>query len=171
MKSTSKRTLVYSTLIAIAGSGVAACGGGGGGGGRQAGALPNAHLRVVGATAFSYEAEHGSAGQVSATDPTNDALTFSVAANPPSGTLVNFSPNGAFVYRPAPGFLGDDSFRVQVNDAAGNSVPAVVNINIPSESCSVAANDALRADGAALANIAVLANDTRCGFRSAHCDD
>jgi len=97
---------------------------------------------------------------VSATDPTGDALTFSVAANPTSGTLVNFSPGGAFVYRPSPGFLGDDSFRVQVNDTAGNSVPGVVNINVHPNRAPVAENDALRADGAALANITVLANDT-----------
>jgi hypothetical protein len=99
-------------------------------------------------------------GQVSATDPTGEALTFSVSANPGNGTLVSFSPSGAFTYRPAQGFLGDDSFRVQVSDAGGNSVSGAVNINVHPNRAPVAANDSLRADGAALANITVLANDT-----------
>jgi hypothetical protein len=157
--STSKRTWVYGALILITSSGVTACGGGGGGGGGTGGRASNAPP-VLGAAAFSTKLNTDLQGQVAATDPTNDALTFSVAANPTSGTLVSFSPNGAFVYRPAPGFLGDDSFRVQVNDSAGNSVPGVVNINIHPNRAPVAANDALRADAAALANITVLANDT-----------
>ncbi|GFE86039.1 hypothetical protein GCM10011488_09930 [Steroidobacter agaridevorans] len=115
---------------------------------------------MLGAADFSTKLNTDLQGQVSATDPTGDALTFSVAANPASGALVSFSPSGAFVYRPASGFLGDDSFRVQVNDSAGNSVPGTVNINVHPNRAPVAANDALRADGSALANIAVLANDT-----------
>jgi hypothetical protein len=99
-------------------------------------------------------------GQVSANDPTGEALTFSVVANPASGTLVNFSSTGAFVYRPAQGFLGDDTFRVQVSDAGGNTVAGAVNINVHPNRAPVAANDALRADGAALAKVTVLANDT-----------
>lgn len=158
MQNASKQTLVYRALIPIAALSIAGCGGGGGGGGtssRASNAPP-----VLGATDFSTKLNTDLQGQVPATDPTGDALTYSVAANPASGTLVNFSPSGAFVYRPSPGFLGDDSFRVQVNDTAGNSVPGVININVHPNRAPVAANDALRADAGALANIAVLANDT-----------
>lgn len=160
MQNAAKQRSLYRALISIVVVCIAGCGGGGGGsGGRTPGRASNAPP-VLGATAFSTKLNTDLQGQVSATDPTGDALTFSVAVNPGSGTLVSFSPNGAFVYRPAAGFLGDDSFRVQVNDNAGNSVPGTVNINVHPNRAPVAANDALRADGAALANIAVLANDT-----------
>ena len=155
MKNTSKRTAVSGALLAIAVLGLAACGGGGGGGGRGTNAPP-----VLGSLALSTKLNTDLRGQVSASDPAGEALTYSVTANPSSGTLVSFSPTGAFVYRPAQGFLGDDSFRVQVTDAGGNSVAGVVNVNVHPNRAPVVASDAVRADGAALANIAVLANDT-----------
>jgi hypothetical protein len=157
MNNTSKWTAVRGALIVIAGLGVAACGGGGGGGG--GGGAPNAPP-VLAPLALSTKLNTDVQGQVSATDPAGEALTISVVTNPASGTLVSFSPTGAFVYRPAQGFLGDDTFRVQVSDAGGNTVAGAVNINVHPNRPPVAANDALRADGAALANIAVLANDT-----------
>lgn len=155
MNKTSRRTSVHGALFLIAVLGIAACGGGGGGGGRASNAPP-----VLGSVALSTKQNTDLQGQVSASDPTGEALTFSVTANPTSGTLVNFSPTGAFVYRPAPGFLGDDTFRVQVTDAGGNTITGTVNINVHPNRAPVAANDALRADGAALANITVLTNDT-----------
>ncbi len=155
MKNISKRMSMYGAPLVIAVLGLAGCGGGGGGGGSRATNAPP----VLGAQALSTKQNKDLQGQVSATDPTGDALTFTVTANPTSGTLVSFSPNGAFVYRPAQGFLGDDTFRVQVSDA-GNTVAGVVNINVHPNRAPVAASDAVRADGAALANITVLANDT-----------
>ncbi len=83
--------------------------------------------------------------------------------SPPIQPAVRSSasiPPAHSVYRPTAGFLGDDSFRVQVSDASGNSVPGVVNINVHPNRAPVATADALRADGAALANITVLDNDT-----------
>lgn len=156
MKNTSKRASLHGALLVIAVLGVAGCGGGGGGGGgRNATNAPP----VLGSAALSTKQNKDLQGQVSATDPTGDALTFTVTANPTSGTLVSFSPSGAFVYRPAQGFLGDDTFRVQVSDA-GNNVAGVVNINVHPNRAPVAASDAVRADGAALAKITVLDNDT-----------
>lgn len=155
MKNISKRMSMYGAPLVIAVLGLAGCGGGGGGGGSRATNAPP----VLGAQALSTKQNKDLQGQVSATDPTGDALTFTVTANPTSGTLVSFSPNGAFVYRPAQGFLGDDTFRVQVSDA-GNTVAGVVNINVHPNRAPVAASDAVRADGAALATITVLANDT-----------
>lgn len=156
MNNTSRRTPVYGALIVLAVTGVAACGGGGGGGGGRGSNAPP----VLGSLALATKQNTDLQGQVSATDPTGEALTFSVSANPTSGTLVNFSPTGAFVYRPAQSFLGDDTFRVQVTDAGGNSVAGTVTINVHPNRAPVAANDALRADGTALANITVLSNDT-----------
>jgi hypothetical protein len=155
MKNTSKQAALHGALVVIV-LGVAACGGGGGGGGgRNATNAPP----VLGSAVLSTKQNKDLQGQVSATDPTGDALTFTVTANPTSGTLVSFSPSGAFVYRPAQGFLGDDTFRVQVSDS-GNSITGVVNINVHPNRAPVAASDAVRADGAALAKITVLDNDT-----------
>lgn len=155
MQNASNRTRLCRALIMTVVLAIAGCGGGGGGGGRGTNAPP-----ALGSLAFSTKLNTDLQGQVPATDPAGEALTFSVVANPSSGTLVNFNPSGAFVYRPAQGFLGDDTFRVQVSDAGGNTVPGVVNINVHPNRAPTVANDAMRVDGAALANIAVLANDT-----------
>jgi hypothetical protein len=157
MKHASKQTSVNRALTAILILSVAGCGGGGGGGssGRSTNAPP-----VFGALSYSTKLNTDLQGQVTASDPTGDALTYSVSANPASGTLVSFNPTGSFVYRPTAGFLGDDSFRVQVSDASGNAVAGVVNINVHPNRAPVATSDAMRADGAALANITVLDNDT-----------
>ncbi|MFC4314062.1 Ig-like domain-containing protein [Steroidobacter flavus] len=160
MKNASKQTSVNRALIGVLVLGVAGCGGGGGGGGGRTGGRASNAPPAFGALAFSTKQNTDLQGQVAATDPTGDALTFSVVANPASGTLVSFSPSGAFVYRPSQSFLGDDSFRVQVSDAGGNTVAGVVNINVHPNRAPVATSDAMRADGAALANITVLANDT-----------
>ena len=115
---------------------------------------------VFAALALSTKQSTDVSGQVTATDPEGDALTFAIAANPASGTLVSFSPSGAFVYRPAASFIGDDTFRVQVTDTGRNTVAGAVAINVHPNRVPVATNDAMRADGVALANIRVLANDT-----------
>ena len=153
----SKRTSMHAAIFIAAIVSVAGCGGGGGGGGRSSGANAPPALTSL---ALSTKQNTDVQGQVAATDPNGEALTYSAVSNPTSGTLVNFSATGAFVYRPSQGFLGDDSFRVQVRDASGNVVDGVVNINVHPNRAPVAANDGLRADGAALANITVLSNDT-----------
>lgn len=154
----SKRTSMCGVLLVAVALSIAGCGGGGGGG-RGGGRASNAPP-ALGSLSFSTKQNTDLTSQVPATDPTGDALTFSVTANPGSGTLVNFNPTGAFTYRPAQGFLGDDSFRVQVSDAGGNTTSGVVSINVHPNRAPVAANDTLRADGAALTNISVLTNDT-----------
>jgi hypothetical protein len=152
MNNTSKRKSVYGAPVVIAVLGVAACGGGGN---SSRNAAP-----VLAPLMLSTKQNTDIQGQVSATDPTGEALTISVTANPANGTLVSFNPSGAFIYRPTQGFLGDDTFRVQVSDAGGNTVAGAVNINVHPNRAPVAANDALRADGAALSNVKVLTNDT-----------
>jgi hypothetical protein len=158
MKNAAKRTSLHRVLTALIVLTIAGCGGGGGGGGGSGRAFNGPP--VLSTSPFSTKLNTDLQGQVSATDPTGEALTFTNTTSPASGTLVNFSPSGAFTYRPAQGFLGDDSFRVQVSDTGGNSVSGVVTINVHPNRAPVAANDAMRADGAALAKITVLANDT-----------
>lgn len=157
MNDISKRPSMCGMLIVSAVLGIAGCGGGSGGNGSSG--ATNAPP-AFGSLALATKQNTDLQGQVAASDPTGEALTFTVVANPGSGTLVDFSSSGAFVYRPAQGFLGDDAFRVQVTDAGGNTVAATVNINVHPNRTPVATNDALRADGAALSNITVLSNDT-----------
>ncbi|MDY6947898.1 MAG: Ig-like domain-containing protein [Pseudomonadota bacterium] len=160
MKNISKPTSMSGALGALmvtAAVTLSACGGGGGGG---AGSRGTNAPPVLGSAVLSTKQNTDLQGQVPATDPAGDTLTYTVTANPSSGTLVNFSPTGTFLYRPAQGFLGDDTFRVQVSDGGGNSIAGVVTINVHLNRVPVPAHDVVRADGASLANIAVLANDT-----------
>ena len=169
MRNISKPTSLWPALPAILVLGLAGCGGGGGKGrGGGAGEDTNTPGRVppvnaapvFAALALSTKQNTDVSGQVTATDPEGDALTFAIAANPASGTLVSFSPAGAFVYRPAASFIGDDTFRVQVSDTGRNTVASTVAINVHPNRVPVATNDAMRVDGVALSNIRVLANDT-----------
>jgi hypothetical protein len=59
---------------------------------------------------------------VEASDPDGDPLTYEVTA-PAHGTLTG--ENGAYLYTPDAGFLGDDSFTVTVSDEEGSSVQTV----------------------------------------------
>ena len=115
---------------------------------------------VLGALALTTKENTDVSGKITASDPTGEALTFTVAGSPTSGTVVSINPTGEFIYRPAPGFLGDVSLPVQVTDTAGNVVTGTVTINVHPNRVPVATNDALRSDGAALASIPVLINDT-----------
>ncbi|MFL6550246.1 MAG: Ig-like domain-containing protein [Povalibacter sp.] len=172
MRNTANRTSIHGALAAILILTLSACGGGGGNHtpttpppttpppAPPPPPPPPDEPPVVSALALSTKESTDISGQVTATDPTGEALTFAVAANPTNGTLVSFSTSGAFVYRPTPAFTGDDSFRVQVTDTGGNTVMGTVTINVHPNSPPVAKNDVMRADGTALASINLLANDT-----------
>ncbi|HYV35665.1 MAG TPA: Ig-like domain-containing protein, partial [Gemmataceae bacterium] len=69
------------------------------------------------------------------TDPENDALTAREAAGkgPHHGELT-FKPDGAFSYKPDPGFVGEDEFGYQINDGASPwSAVAYVKIEVKDE--------------------------------------
>ncbi|MDR3636948.1 MAG: Ig-like domain repeat protein [Isosphaeraceae bacterium] len=65
----------------------------------------------------------------SASDPDGDALTAVLVANPSSGALT-FNADGSFVYQPAAGFSGTDSFTYKANDGAEDSNVATVTIQV-----------------------------------------
>ncbi|MEB2268338.1 tandem-95 repeat protein, partial [Priestia megaterium] len=68
-------------------------------------------------------------GQVFATDPDDNLLTFSLSGTPFNGTaLVN--PDGTFLYTPNPNFIGLDSFTVEVRDSRGASAQSLVTISV-----------------------------------------
>lgn len=58
-------------------------------------------------------------------------LTADVVTNPiPAQGTLTLSPNGAFVFNPAAGFVGPASFAYRVSDGTGFSSAATVNINV-----------------------------------------
>ncbi|MGR4872412.1 beta strand repeat-containing protein, partial [Variovorax sp. LARHSF232] len=68
-------------------------------------------------------------GRVVVEDPDGDMLTYETVTPPAHGTVV-VKPDGSFTYTPNPGFNGDDSFVVMVDDGHGNRVPAVVDVKV-----------------------------------------
>ena len=60
------------------------------------------------------------------------ALTAALV-QPPSHGTVSLSPDGSFVYAPADGFSGTDTFTYAVTDAAGKSDTGTVIVRIDSE--------------------------------------
>jgi hypothetical protein len=62
-------------------------------------------------------------------DADGDLLRTSVTRGPSNGSVL-LDPDGGFVYRPQPGFLGTDSFDYRVDDGTGNSDDAAVVIQV-----------------------------------------
>jgi Tol biopolymer transport system component len=149
MRESSRRGGAASLTVAIATIILPACGGGGS-------APPNSPP-VFGSLAFSTSENVALHGQLAASDPDGDALSFSQSGAPASGTVTGFTSAGAFVYQPQANFTGSDSFAVQVRDSAGNVASGTVSITVRVDHAPTAANLVLRADGAALASINVLA--------------
>ncbi len=86
------------------------------------------------------------------TDADADPLTATLAASPTRGNL-RFNPNGSFVYAPAAGYVGYDSFQYTASDGLLSSSPATVFLNVTSTppltatSLSVASTERLAFQG------------------------
>jgi len=68
---------------------------------------------------------------LTATDPDEDPLTYSIVSDPSSGALTpdsDFSTSGKLTYMPGTGFTGDDSFTFKANDGTSDSNTATVSI-------------------------------------------
>lgn len=63
------------------------------------------------------------------TDANNDPLRAFLVKGPSHGTLI-LKLDGGFVYTPAKGFVGTDTFTYRANDGAANSNTATVTFNI-----------------------------------------
>jgi hypothetical protein len=66
--------------------------------------------------------------RLTALDPDNEALTWSIVSGPSGGILTGTAPN--VTYTPAAGFTGADSFTFKVNDGTYDSNVAVVSLNV-----------------------------------------
>ena len=62
-------------------------------------------------------------------DPDGDSLTAMPVDNPTHGALT-LNPDGAFVYTPAAGFIGEDTFTYKANDGRLDSTVATVTIKV-----------------------------------------
>ncbi len=81
-------------------------------------------------------------GQLSATDPDGDALTYSIVTNCTKGNaVITNSSTGAFTYMPDPGVSGSGLFTFKVNDGGLDSDVASVNITISGTNVPPAASN------------------------------
>jgi hypothetical protein len=65
---------------------------------------------------------------LTATDPNNDPLTYSIVTQPTHGTLTGTAPN--LNYNPDTDYVGPDSFTFKVNDGTTDSNTATVSITV-----------------------------------------
>jgi hypothetical protein len=65
---------------------------------------------------------------LTATDPNNDPLTYSIVTPPAHGTLSGTAPN--LTYNPALDYVGPDSFTFKANDGTLDSNVATVSITV-----------------------------------------
>jgi VCBS repeat-containing protein len=68
-------------------------------------------------------------GRVRAFDADGDTLTFTVKDGPRQGALT-LNPDGGYTYTPAPGFHGEDSFRVTISDGKGGMTEVTVFLRV-----------------------------------------
>ncbi|MGX1924930.1 Calx-beta domain-containing protein [Vibrio sp. NH-7] len=68
-------------------------------------------------------------GQLIATDPDGDDLTFTQTQPPTNGT-VTVNPDGSWTYTPNNNFDGGDSFQVTVSDGNGGTDQITVNVGV-----------------------------------------
>jgi len=66
------------------------------------------------------------------TDPDGDAVTGAILVTPPQYGVLEFNPDGTFVYTPDPGFHGTDGFQYRPIDEhglEGNDTPVTIVVH------------------------------------------
>jgi VCBS repeat-containing protein len=114
---------------------------------------------VLNARTYTANEDAGLGGNLTASDPDDDPLTFALSTAPAHGTLI-LNADGAFTYTPATNYHGADSFVAQVSDG-GRTSTATLNLTVTSVNDPVVVQgeySAIAASGSAL--IDVLANDS-----------
>ncbi|TYS67786.1 tandem-95 repeat protein [Sutcliffiella horikoshii] len=68
-------------------------------------------------------------GQTPGFDPDGDPITYSVSGSPFNGT-VTVTPDGIYTYTPNPGFVGVDSFVIELRDSGGGVANSVGTVTV-----------------------------------------
>ncbi|NQD38888.1 tandem-95 repeat protein [Permianibacter sp. IMCC34836] len=68
-------------------------------------------------------------GNLGATDPENNPLTFTLATGPGHGSVV-VNADGSYTYTPSSNYFGNDSFIVTVSDGRGGTDTITVNVTV-----------------------------------------
>ena len=97
----------------------------------------NVQAGAVTATSAAYVANENQALTISSASgilandilPNGENGTIAVTTGPTHGTL-NLNTDGSFIYTPATGYAGGDSFTYKVTDTNGQSAIATVNLNV-----------------------------------------
>ena len=69
-------------------------------------------------------------GQLNASAPSGQTLTYALVTGPVHGTVMLSASTGAFTYTPAAGFAGVDSFTFDATDSGGTSNTATEGIGV-----------------------------------------
>ena len=77
--------------------------------------------------------------ELTAKDPENSKLTYTIVTQPASGTLAGIAP--ALKYTPKAGFSGADSFTFKVNDGALDSAVATISISVSEAGAQINLNN------------------------------
>ncbi|WP_346838882.1 Ig-like domain-containing protein [Microbulbifer sp. SAOS-129_SWC] len=88
---------------------------------------------------FTTEADTPYNGQLEASDPEGDPVTFLLVTAPTLGTVTVAEEDGSFRYQPNPGITGKDSFQVKVdngNFSQPGSDTATVSVEIVAQTVS-----------------------------------
>ncbi|NIO76521.1 MAG: tandem-95 repeat protein, partial [Armatimonadetes bacterium] len=101
-------------------------------------------------------------GSLSANDPEDDPMVYSIVSNGTLGTAIITDPlTGAFTYTPNPDANGTDTFTFKVNDGEDDSNVATVTVNIaPINDPPVAGDDIVTTPEDTPILIRILDNDT-----------
>ena len=84
---------------------------------------------VTGHYSLTTDEDKPVSGQVKATDPDGDALTYAKGADPAHGTVV-VNDDGTWTYTPAKDYNGSDTFTVTVSDGHGGTTTATIDIGV-----------------------------------------
>jgi len=78
----------------------------------------------------------------SAADPDNDAISYEIVKYPRHGSIQINNSDGMFIYRPAEGYVGKDSFSYKATDVFGNSSQSrKVEIKVSKPACDIYFSD------------------------------
>ncbi|WP_210607808.1 tandem-95 repeat protein [Priestia flexa] len=80
-------------------------------------------------------------GQTPGFDPDGNPITYSVSGPPFNGTVTVDSVTGAYTYTPNPGFVGVDSFTIELRDSAGGVAQSLGTVTVISTNRPPTVND------------------------------